>query len=169
VSGVVPETYLRLAMHLPRQAVSVRTARHSLDNALAGIGVDKQCRDDIALALTEACSNAVEHAQRGLEYDVIVTVGRTRCIVEVVDTGVGMDERRLDSPPVTANRGRGLVLIRAVTDGLEMRRLNPHGFAVCMVKKLTWGRTAASIWQGRGHDPWAVVPTPATLLAAEGF
>jgi serine/threonine-protein kinase RsbW len=159
---------LRLAIRLPRQAASVRTARHTLDNALAGIGVGQHCRDDIALALTEACSNAVEHAQMGREYDVIVTVGRTQCIVEVVDTGVGMDERRPDGSPVTTRRGRGLVLMRAVTDRLEMRRLNPQGFAVCMIKTLTWVRTAPLMWDGKGHDPWAVIPAPATLLAAEG-
>jgi serine/threonine-protein kinase RsbW len=156
-------------MRLARQAASVRVARHTLDDALAGIGVGEQCRADIALALSEACSNAVQHAQRGQEYDIIVTVGRTRCIVEVVDTGIGMDERRPDGPPVSAERGRGLVLMRAVTDRLEMRRLNPHGFAVCMIKTLTWVRAAPLRWEGVGHEPWAVVPTPATLLAAEGF
>src|SRR4051794_6556771 len=107
VSGVGPQTYLRLAMRLARQAANVRTARHTLDDALAGIGVGEQCRDDIALALSEACSNAGQHAQRGQQYDVIVTVGPTQCIVEVVDTGVGMDERRPDGPPVTTERGRG--------------------------------------------------------------
>ena len=149
----------------------MRTARHALDDALAGIGVGEPCREDIALAVTEACSNAVEHARRGQEYEVIVTVGRTRCIVEVVDPGVGMDERfqrGLDGSPAIAMRGRGLALMRAVTDRLELRRLDPHGFAVCMIKTLTWVRSAPSMWDGGGHEPWAVVRTPATLLTAVG-
>jgi serine/threonine-protein kinase RsbW len=147
-------------MRLPRQAASVTTARHTLVNALANIGVDKQCRDDVALALSEACSNAVEHAQMGQGYDVVVTVGRNRCIVEVRDTGIGMDVRRPDGPPITAaaNRGRGLPLIRAVTDGLEMRRVAPHGLAVYMIKILSWARDAP-MWGGAGHDPWVTVHT----------
>jgi serine/threonine-protein kinase RsbW len=146
-------------MRLRRQAASVTTARRRLDSALAGIGVTEECRDDLALALTEACSNAVEHAQIGHEYDVVVTVGRTLCIVEVVDTGVGMDVGRLNGHPVTltATRGRGLRLIRAVTDGLEMRRVDPHGLALRMSKSLTWARDAPLMRAGIGHDPWAVV------------
>ena len=166
-------------MCLPRQAASVSTARHTLVHALAGIGVDKQCRDDIVLALSEACSNAVEHAQMGQGYEVVVTVGHTRCFVDVVDAGVDMDVRRPDSPPVTVTgmRGRGLHRISAVTDGLEMRRVDPHGLAVSMIKTLTWVRDAP-MWAGVVRDPWAVVqpenglealPVLATRLAAGGF
>jgi serine/threonine-protein kinase RsbW len=86
--------------------------------------------------LSEACSNAVEHAQLGQGYAVVVTVGRTRCVVEVADTGVGMDVPRPAGPPVrvSAKRGRGLLLIRALTDGLQMHRVDPHGLAVKMIK-----------------------------------
>jgi len=148
-------------MRLPRQAASVTTARHTLEHALAGIGVSQQCRDDIALALSEACSNAVEHARMGQAYDVVVTVGRTRCIVDVVDTGVGMDLPPKDGPQVqmAVPRGRGLLLIRAVTDGLEMRRVDPHGLAISMIKTLTWGRDASAMWTGMDHDPWIPVPS----------
>ena len=160
-----PDTYLRMGMRLPRQAVSVTTARHTLEHALAGIGVSKQCRDDITLALSEACSNAVEHARFGPAYDVVVTVDGTRCVVDVVDAGVGMDLPRPDrSPaPAGAQRGRGLHLIRAVTDGLEMRRVDPHGLAISMIKTLTWMRAPSSMWEGMGHDPWTLVaPGPET-------
>ena len=101
MTAVGTGTSLRLAMRLPRLAASVTTARHTLESALAGIGVTEQCRDDIALALSEACSNAVEHAQIGHEFLVVLTVGRTRCIVDVVDTGVGMDVGPPDGPPVS--------------------------------------------------------------------
>jgi serine/threonine-protein kinase RsbW len=150
---------LWLAIRLPRQAASVPTARRSLERALAGIGVTEECRDDLALALTEACGNAVEHARVGHEFDVDVTVDRTRCIVDVVDTGVGMDVGRLNGHPVnlTATRGRGLRLIRAVTDGLEMRRVDPHGLALRMTKTLIYAGAAPAMWAGIGHDPWAVV------------
>jgi serine/threonine-protein kinase RsbW len=98
--------YLRLAMRLPRQAESVTTARHTVEHALAGIGVSRPCRDDITLALSEACSNAVEHARFGPAYDVVVTVGGTRCVVDVVDADVGMDRPHPDRPrPRRPRRG----------------------------------------------------------------
>jgi serine/threonine-protein kinase RsbW len=96
VTAAGTKTSLRLAMRLPRVAGSVTTARHRLERALGGIGVRDECRDDIALALTEAGSNAVEHAQIGHEYVVVVTVDRTRCVVEVVDTGVEQLSRPVD-------------------------------------------------------------------------
>jgi serine/threonine-protein kinase RsbW len=146
-------------MRLPRRAASVTTARHTLTKALEGIGVAPECRNDLALALTEACSNAVEHAQIGHDYEVVVTVGPTRCVVEVVDTGVGLDAPHLDGDPaaLTAQRGRGLRLIHAVTDELEMRRVDPHGLALRMIKTLTWMRDAPALWAGAGHSPWVVV------------
>jgi serine/threonine-protein kinase RsbW len=92
----------------------------------------------------------------GHAYDVVVTVGRTLCVVEVVDAGVGMDMPRPDRSPavVTAQRGRGLQLIRAVTDGLEMHRVDPHGLAISMIKTLTWVRDASPMWAGMDQDPW---------------
>jgi serine/threonine-protein kinase RsbW len=146
-------------MCLPRQDVSVTTARRTLGHALAGIGVSRLCRDDITLALSEACSNAVEHARLGPAYDVVVTVGRTRCVVDVVDDGVGMELPRPDGfpVPVPAQRGRGLLLIRAVTDGLEMHRVDPHGLAIRMIKTLTWVPDAAPMWAGMDHEPWTLV------------
>jgi serine/threonine-protein kinase RsbW len=152
---------LWLAMRLPLQAASVTAARHSLERALAGIGVAQDCQDDLALALTEACSNAVGHALVGHVFDVDVTVDRIRCIVDVADTGVGMDVARLDGHPValTAKRGRGLRLIRAVIDRLEMRRVDPHGLALRMTKSLTWSHGAPARWAGIGRDPWGHRPT----------
>lgn len=153
------DAHVQLAMRLPRHAASVPTARHTLDHALASIGVAKECRDDIVLALSEACSNAVEHAQIGQVYDVVVTVDRIRCVVDVIDTGVGMEVPRLDDHPIagTAQRGRGLHLVRGLTDELQMRRVDPHGLALRMIKMLTWARDAPAIWAGVSH-PSVVQP-----------
>jgi hypothetical protein len=95
----------------------------------------------------------VEHARLGRAYDVVVTVGRTRCVVEVVDAGVGMALPYPDGSPlvVTAQRGRSLLLIRAVMDGLEIRRVDPQGLAITMTKALTWVRDASSMWGGMGR------------------
>jgi serine/threonine-protein kinase RsbW len=149
--------YLRLALRLQRHAQSVTTARHAVDSALADAGVAAECRDDLMLALSEACGNAVEHARLGQDYEVIVTLDRTRCILEVIDSGVGL--RRLDLHPTngTALRGRGLRLINAITDGLEIRRVNPHGLAIRMIKNLAWTPDSPTPWTGPRHNAWTVV------------
>ena len=153
-------THLRLTTRMPREPTSVAAVRHLLDRALVAIGVEDECRDDIVLALSEACSNAVEHARAAAEYEVVVTVDRKRCVAEVIDYGTGPERVPVDPrvPDPTAERGRGLRLIHALTDGLELRRVDPHGFAVRMTKHLRWAPDAPTVWQERRHEPWAVLP-----------
>jgi len=153
-------SHLRLSARLPCEATSVAVVRRLVDGALAAIGVEDECRADIVLALNEACSNAVEHARTATEYEVAVTVDRKRCVAEVIDHGVGPASTPVDigrSDP-SAHRGRGLQLIHAVTDGLELRGVEPHGLAVRMTKLLTWSPDPPPDWQDRQHEPWAVVP-----------
>ena len=109
------------------------------------MGVAQACRFDIALALTEACTNAIDHAHGVNEYQVMVTANDDQCVIDVVDSGVGLDQQHIgaasansDLQQLPPDRGRGLRLIRACTDTLELRPVQPHGLAIRMVKRLTW-------------------------------
>ena len=79
---------VHLACRLPRRAATVTIARQIVQSTLALIGVADDCRDDIVLALTEACANAVLHADGDDGYQVTVMVGDDHCIVEVADGGI---------------------------------------------------------------------------------
>jgi serine/threonine-protein kinase RsbW len=132
---------VRLALCLPRaDAAAVAVTRRVLDGALAAIGVTDDCRGDIALALAEACANVVAHAQLGEEYHVTASTDADRCVIEVADTGIGLDVERLTADPVdrTVESGRGLQLIRACTDGIELLAVHPHGLTIRMTKTLAW-------------------------------
>jgi anti-sigma regulatory factor (Ser/Thr protein kinase) len=93
-------------------------------------------------AISEACANAVLHAHDASEYQVIVAIRHDRCVVEVIDNGVGLDRRRLDGAvldggrPEVTDGGRGLRLIRACTDAVEVRPGHPRGLTIQMSKKL---------------------------------
>ena len=137
-----PTMRLELAWCLPRQAATVSMARRLLTTALHLIGAAEECRADLALAVTEACANAVRHAHGASEYQIIITADPDRCVVEVTDRGVGVDHKRLHTgldrtPRSLTERGRGLRLIRACTDTVEIGTVFPHGVAVRMVKTLT--------------------------------
>src|SRR2546430_628582 len=102
---------VRLALFLPRDAVSVPLTRRILVAALASLGVTEDCRADIQLAVAEACGNVIRHAEPAQEYEVSVAFDAEQCTIEVVDTGQGgvaLDEPR---PPATEESGRGLHLI----------------------------------------------------------
>jgi serine/threonine-protein kinase RsbW len=73
--------------------------RRVLGDTLGKLGMDDSCIGDILLAVTEACSNVVRHAGPGRRYEVVAHVGSTRCLLEIVDGGRG-----LDSPGPTRRR-----------------------------------------------------------------
>jgi serine/threonine-protein kinase RsbW len=134
---------VRLELCLPRtDAGAVAVTRRLLDGALAALGVADECRADIALALTEACANAVVHAQLGDDYQVTASAHDDLCVIEVADGGVGLDPGRIPTEPSdpTTESGRGLEVIRACTDRMELRAVRPHGLAIRMVKALVWDR-----------------------------
>src|SRR5512142_1973171 len=106
-----------MVLFLPRDAASVPVSRQVLDGCLATLGVTADARADIALALSEACANVIQHAGPGDEYEVLASARRGRCIIEVVNTGSGGGAPfAVPDGPVspTAEHGRGLKIIDAV-------------------------------------------------------
>lgn len=61
---------LKMVLFLPRDSLSVPVSRQVLDSCLATLGVTPDTRADIALALSEACANVIEHAGPGEEDEV---------------------------------------------------------------------------------------------------
>ena len=141
---------IQMALHLPRDAVSVPVGRQVLDSCLETLGVAAETRSDIALALSEACSNVVQHAGPGEEYEVRVSARDCRCTIEVVNTGSADAEpvpggfAVTDEPvPVTAESGRGLKIIEAVVDNLQLTGNGRQGTTVHFEKTLEWVPGAA--------------------------
>jgi serine/threonine-protein kinase RsbW len=147
---------IKLVLWLPRDAVSVPVSRQVLDSCLETLGVTPDTRADIALALSEACANVVLHAGPGEEYEVQVSTRDRRCVIEVVNTGDGDGELAptsvvgaflADDPvPVTAEHGRGLQIIDAVADNLELTSTGRRGTTVHFEKKLEWLPGAAGLY-----------------------
>ena len=127
---------IRLSLSLPRDHATVPLTRRVLDAALAVFSVTRDCRDDIGLAVGEACANAVQHAY-GADYEVTVTIQEDRCIIDVVDEGLGIDDTVMAEPAPDAETGRGLRIIHALADMVELRRSRPGGVALRIVKLLT--------------------------------
>ena len=80
---------IKMALYLPRDAASVPVTRRVLDRCLETLGVTPDTRADIALALSEACANVVQHAGPGEEYQVQVSARNRQCVIEVVNAGSG--------------------------------------------------------------------------------
>jgi serine/threonine-protein kinase RsbW len=130
---------LRMVLCLRREPASVGVARRIVDTALRSVGVDPDCRADLTLALSEACTNVVKHAAGADEYEVRLTFDEDCCIVEIIDTGRHAMRLPIDLTPAdpTDERGRGLSIIARSTDSLQLTPRRPHGLALRFTKRLT--------------------------------
>ncbi len=111
--------------------------RHLCRNALRGIGVDPECGNDIEVALSEACTNALKHSGSGAEYMVRVGIDDRHCIIAVVDAGQGFDGRSSPSDPA-AEQGRGVELMRALVDRVNFESDSGAGTIVRLEKDLVF-------------------------------
>ena len=130
----------KVVLFLPRDTVSVPISRQVLDSCLETLGVTADTRTDIALALSEACANAVLHAGAARDYEVMARAADGRCVIEVANAGDGAVAVAPPSAPVplTAERGRGLRIIDAVTDNLWLTGNGRAGTTVHFEKELDW-------------------------------
>jgi len=115
---------LLLEVTLPARASAVPQARHRVADALEAHGVPAEMAPDVALAVSEACTNVVKHAYLDRpEGPMHLSVGRgaDELSVTVCDEGSGMAPR-----PDTDGLGLGLPLIVNATRDLEVTA-GPHG------------------------------------------
>ena len=103
---------IKMTLYLPRDAASVPVTRRVLDRCLETLGVTPDTRADIALALSEACANVVQHAGPGEEYQVQVSARNRQCVIEVVNAAAGPVPSRAAARP--AGNGLAGVLLPAI-------------------------------------------------------
>lgn len=110
------------SVQLPGDARSVPFVRALCRQALEHLGAEPSSVDEITLALSEACANAVQHAGGRQDYQVEMRIDDDVCRIGVVDRGAGFAvaadgnaERSI------ADDGSGLLLMRALVDRLDFR------------------------------------------------
>lgn len=129
-----------VAICLPQEAPSVRLVRLAVTRTLEVFGVDEDCIEEIRLALSEACTNVVQHAHEVDEYEVRIEVDDDRCAISVMNTGDELDADELDGvmPGPDSPRGRGVAIMHALMDQVELHSEPAAGTVVRLVKTLTF-------------------------------
>jgi serine/threonine-protein kinase RsbW len=131
---------LSLALTLPRDEQTVPVARHIVRHAMTQAQVEESCVYDVELALSEACTNVLLHSGPGDQYVVRLDLGQRRGVIRVIDAGRGLDSaglQRASSPPED-ERGRGLVLMQALVDRVQLASRPEAGTIVTLEKSLTY-------------------------------
>jgi len=153
---------IKLTLALPRDAFSVPVIRRILKNSMDVLGVQADDIADIELALTEACTNVLEHAGEADEYEVSAGIDGSRCVIEVVDRGTGFDGSRhgLAEAEPGAEAGRGIQLMRALVDRVTFSSRPQVGTVVHLEKQLVWQensviRRLTENQPVTEHGPWS--------------
>ncbi|MGX6445566.1 anti-sigma B factor RsbW [Neobacillus sp. K501] len=134
-------------MKIPAKAEYVGVIRLTISGIASRIGFTYEEIEDIKIAVSEACTNAVQHAYpNGEKGEVIVGFGIYEDKLEtmVADSGQSFDFFQMKDAlgPYTESStveeltegGLGLYLIRTLMD--EVRVVNHSGVKVFMVKQL---------------------------------
>jgi anti-sigma regulatory factor (Ser/Thr protein kinase) len=133
---------LELALALPRQARSVVVARHLVRAAMVEVGVTDECRHDIEVAVSEACTNVLEQTGPSQEWELRLQVLEDRCVLRVVDIGQQRRRLRLALPAYPSDEdaqpGRGVQLLRALADRVGFATLPERGAVVSLEKRLVY-------------------------------
>jgi serine/threonine-protein kinase RsbW len=132
--------HITLTLCLPRDEGTIPVARHIATSAIEEIGVMDDAVHDIAVALTEACTNVLKHSGPGDEYEVSLEVDGAQCIIRVVDTGHGFDSTSvgLADADGSSEQGRGIQLMRALVDQVKFISKAEAGTVVSLEKTLSF-------------------------------
>ncbi|MEU8801271.1 ATP-binding protein [Spirillospora sp. NPDC048819] len=128
---------MRFSLSLPREALSIPVIRRVVGDALRGLGVSEDCVDDVLVATSEACTNVVQHARASGEYEVTGHVDEGACVLKIMDRGRGPRPAPEDRG-VLSESGRGIKIMRALVDDLDIDTSPDRGTVVHLRKRLSW-------------------------------
>ena len=112
------------ALRVPADLQAVAFVRSAIACVLEREDWPAESAGRVLLASNEALTNAIEHGSPDgglVEVELVVTYERAD--IRIVDEGVpGAAIPRLpsDPPPITAERGRGLIIISRLSDDFDM-------------------------------------------------
>ena len=117
--GRSPEGHRRSAIVVPPMPESVKAARDWTRAQLAAWGVDEAYQHTIVSGVSELITNAILHA--GTESHLTLDLDSGTVAVTVADSG-NRGEPLLTGAETMAVRGRGLSLVRAISDSFGAHR-----------------------------------------------
>jgi anti-sigma regulatory factor (Ser/Thr protein kinase) len=107
---------------LPATPASAQAARSIVREAAAEAGLEGEPAWDLMLASTEAISNAIQHGKAWANDCVLFATEPCPRGLRVEVCDLGSFDSALEPAPLEATSGRGMQIIAALVDRLEVRK-----------------------------------------------
>jgi serine/threonine-protein kinase RsbW len=115
---------MRRETWLPAAPASLPTARSIVSDAASEIGLDGESTWDLILATSEAFANAIQHGEPWPNDCILVATEPCARGLRVEVTDCGQFDSTLEPAPLDSTGGRGIPIIAAVVDRLEVKNGN---------------------------------------------
>ncbi|KNZ41341.1 ATP-binding protein [Acetobacterium bakii] len=130
----------RIKLTLPADQKYVILARLTIASLANNMGFSIGDVEDLKVALTEACTNAISHnTDPEATYELSFFVGIKELTITVTDKGLGFEPDTVKLPGESddpAGSGFGLFIIKTLMDTVEITSKKGLGTTITMVKTL---------------------------------
>lgn len=129
-----------VSLTLPNAPEFVSVARLALSGVADRMGFDVDDIEDLKVAVSEACTNALKHGNQNAngKYFVHYTIAEKKLIIEVCDDGKGIDIENIKTPDLDHPKesGLGLYIIKTLMDEVEIKNRENNGASILMIKNM---------------------------------
>ncbi|SMP58291.1 ATP-binding protein [Anoxynatronum buryatiense] len=129
-----------IELSIPHRSEYVSMIRLTVTAIASSMGFDIEDIEDIKVALSEACSNAIMHGGCSAEENFVVQFIREqkRLTISVSDFGKGYSVQTLQDPKLEElnEGGLGIFIIRSLMDDVKIKTGSSQGTSITMIKNL---------------------------------
>lgn len=129
-----------IELSIPHRSEYVSMIRLTVTSIASRMGFDIEDIEDMKVALSEACSNAIMHGGCGEEENFLVQFIREkkRLVISVSDFGKGYSVQALQNPNTEElnEGGLGIFIIKSLMDDVKIKTGSSQGTSITMIKHL---------------------------------
>lgn len=127
---------------VPSKAEYVNVVRLTTSAIASRMGFNIEEIEDIKVAVSEACTNAVKHGNHCDEdvknFDINYYVESDKITIEIKDNGIGFCVDNVEEPDLTSPKegGLGIFIIKSLMDHVDIKSEPEKGTIMKMIKYL---------------------------------
>lgn len=127
-----------IKLSVPNKPEYVSVIRLTVSGIANRMGFDIEEIEDIKVAISEACTNAITHGfcQKEDNFNVDFLSGEEKLIIKVYDNGKGCLSQNIKTPNLQELKegGLGIFIIKSLMDDVEILSNNGQGTIIKMTK-----------------------------------